>query len=127
MIFLFLYILVLPVNLAVAWWHKRLIKDDRPIVHGLWAALYAVLIAVAAWLLPGMSIGKIAAFALAASCGRLAIFAPALNLMRGLSLTYISKTSTSIIDKMEVRLFGTRAWLVEIIAGVIFFILQFFL
>lgn len=128
MIFLFLYILVIPVNLAIAMWHARLIKQNLPIRHGLWAGLYAALIAMAIWLQPAMPrVGQIAVFALAASCGRLAIFAPALNIFRGLSLTYVSKTSTSVIDKIEVRLFGARAWIVEIFAAVVFIVLNFFL
>lgn len=127
MIYAALYFLVLPVNLAIAYWHAQLIRKGRPIRHGLWSALYAILIAIAVWPLPGMPIGKIALFALACACGRLAVFAPTLNLMRGLSLTYVSKTSTSVIDRLEARLFGARAWLVEIGAGIIFIIIQFFL
>jgi hypothetical protein len=129
MIYLIEFILVLPVNLAIAWWHSRLIKAGRPIRHGAWSVLYAALIAIAIWVcwteLP--HVGQMSVFALACACGRLAIFAPALNLFRGLSLTYVSKTSTSIIDRIEVRLFGVRAWLVEIGAAILFIILQFFL
>lgn len=129
MIYVALYIIVLPVNLAMAWWHSRLIKANRSIRHGAWSALYAALIALAVWAcwtdLP--RVGQMSIFTLTCACGRLAIFAPALNLFRGLSLTYVSKTSASIIDRIEVRLFGARAWLVEIGAAIIFIILQFLL
>lgn len=128
MIYVTEYFLVLPVNLAMAWWHSRLIRQKRPIRHSLWSAAYAALIALAIWLQPDLhNVHSGSLFTLACTAGRLAVFAPALNLMRGLSLTYVSKASTSLIDRLEVRLFGARAWLVEIVASIVFIILQFFL
>lgn len=129
MIWLIEFILMGPVTLAMAWWHSRLIKAGRPIRHGWWSALYIILVVGAIGLfwqsLPGWAPAGI--FALACACGRLVVFNIALNRFRGLSWTYVSAGTTSIIDKISIRLFGSRVWIFEAVLAVIFVILQFFL
>jgi hypothetical protein len=122
-------ILVLPVNIMLAWWHSRLIKAGRPIVHGLWGLLYAGLIGVAIWLLwPAVALlSHVSAFALACAAGRVPVFNIALNFFRGLSWDYMSATSTSIIDKIMLRLFGRNVRVLWAALIAVAIILQFFL
>jgi hypothetical protein len=122
-------ILLLGISVLIAWYHSRLIKKNRPIYHGLWSAAYALLILAAGWwvhtaLTPAY---KLWLYGVAACAGHLVVFNVALNRFRGLSWTYVSKTSTSLIDWAELRLFGTRVWLLEVILAVVFLILQLFL
>jgi hypothetical protein len=122
-------ILVGPVTLATAWYHSRLIKKNRPIRHGVWSGLYAILVAGAIWwqwaAMP--RVWQVGLFAIACAIGRLVVFNISLNWFRGLSWTYVSPTSTSILDKWELRLFGGRVWLFEAFLFVIFMILQLFI
>jgi hypothetical protein len=89
-------------NIAMAFHHARLIKQNRPIRHGLWACAYmgAVVLSCVVftwWYLPILVLN------------RAVIFSPVLNLRRGLPVNYISSSTTSVIDKLESRLFG-RNW-----------------
>jgi len=129
MVYLAEIILVGPVNITMAWWHSRLIKAGRPIRHGAWAAIFSLLVAVTIWWQwPSLlSWWKAGLFALACACGRLPVFNLALNRFRGLSWTYVSPASTSIIDRITRRLFGSRIWFPEVITGAVFIILQFFI
>lgn len=128
MIYLAEFILVGPVTVGMAYWHSRLIQANRPIRHAWWASLYASLLLIAVLLLQKqLPEWHILTFALACLIGRLIVFNVALNLLRGLSWDYTSATSTSVLDKIERRLFGSRVWLAEVVLGVIFIFLQFFL
>lgn len=121
--------LLLGLTVLEAWWHSRLIKQNRPIRHGWWAAAYGGLCLIAAWSVGEISppFFKLTLFATACAAGHLVVFNIALNRFRGLPWTYISKTSTSLVDQMELRLVGTRAWLVELFATLVFITLQFFI
>jgi hypothetical protein len=119
-------IALLGISVLEAWWQARLIAGGRPIFHGWWALAYATLIAVTVFLLR-LSVEQTALFVGAQGCGHLVVFNISLNRFRGLPWNYVSATSTSLIDKLEYRLFGTRAWVVEFFAGLAFVILQLFL
>lgn len=123
------FILVGPITAAMAWWHSRLIKAGRPIQHGWWAAVFSIfLLAGVVWQWSRFdTLSQLGAFVFACLIGRLVVFNISLNLFRGLAMSYISANTTSIIDKIERRLFGTRVWLMEVILGLIFTTLQFFL
>lgn len=117
--------------LAVCWvvmaaWHSHLIKQNRPILHGLWALLSCTLM-VAAGLWARVDNWGILIYQAAQGCSRLVVFNVSLNLFRRLKWDYTSPASTSILDKLEIRLFGGRVWLLEVILAAIFFILQIFI
>jgi len=115
-------------TIAIAYWHSRLIKAGRPILHGLWAAVAGILIAAGSWLVwPMLSGHQFILFVIAQGCARLVVFNVSLNLFRGLSWLYTSPSTTSVIDQIERRLFGGRVWLVEATLTVIFLIIQLFL
>lgn len=122
-------ILVIPVSILMAAWHKHLIKKGRKIEHALWALLYGALIAAGMyWQRDELhTIWHIGFFALACAVGRLPVFNISLNLFRGLAWNYSSATTTSLVDHIEARLFGKRTWLVDIVAVIIFIPLQFFI
>jgi|ADGO01.1.fsa_nt_gi hypothetical protein len=89
-------------NLWMAYYHAQLFKANKRIRHGLWAALYLGVVGVFCllftwWYLPIMILN------------RAVIFSPALNLFRGFPINYISSSTTSIIDKIELKVFG-RNW-----------------
>lgn len=129
MIYLAEFILVGPVTVGMALWHKYLIKKQRPIQHGWWALAFMVALIVALiWQWDNLPAAR-ATIAFAAACliGRLVVFNVTLNLIRGNPWDYTSATSTSILDKIERRLFGSRVWLMEVLLGVVFIILQLFL
>jgi hypothetical protein len=92
-------IILLAANIWMASYHAKLIAQHRPIKHGWWTAAYLGLVGLLCmlftwwWLPVGIFL-------------RAVVFNPALNLFRGLAITYISKSTTSIIDKLEYRLFG---------------------
>lgn len=127
MIWLSELILIL-ITVVIAFWHSRLIKSGHPIKHGWWALVSCILIAGATWWVwPELSDIEIVLYVTAQGCSRLVVFNVSLNLFRGLSWKYASPTTTSIIDQLEGRLFGSRVWISEIILAFTFLILQLFL
>lgn len=119
--------------LAVLWvlmaaWHAFLIHEQEPIKHGWWALVAAVFIAAAFWKVwPLLDNWSRAEYLTAQGISRLVVFNVSLNLFRRLPWDYSSPTSTSILDKLERRLFGGRVWLLEVVLACVFFILQYFL
>jgi hypothetical protein len=121
-------LILILLTVGIAYWHSRLIRSGRPIKHGWWAVIAGVLIAAATWWeWPNLSDLQLILFAVAQGCSRLVVFNVSLNLFRGLSWTYTSPTTTSVIDQLEGRLFGGRAWITEAMLGLVFLIIQFFL
>jgi hypothetical protein len=121
-------LLLILVTIAIAYWHSWLIKVGRQIKHGWWATVAGVLIAGATWWVwPDLSDLQLILFVTAQGCARLVVFNVSLNLFRGLSWKYTSPTTTSVIDQLEGRLFGGRAWITEAMLGLAFLIIQLFL
>lgn len=119
---------LIVLSVAMAAWHAHLIKQQRPIYHGLWSLVYLAGVAGATWwICPVSSVSKVILFIFAQGCSHLAVFNISLNWFRGLPWTYTSPTSGSILDKIEIKLFGTRGWLPEVIMIGVFIVLQFFL
>lgn len=87
-------ILFLCINILMAAWHKKLILENKPIVHWAWATLY-VLIIVPFWLLTRNPILVICLF-LIRECS----FSPALNKFRNLGFFY-SNPKTNLHDRIE--------------------------
>ena len=122
------FILVFPVNIGMAWWHSRLINGESMIKHGWWASLYASLIAIAAYLVMNeLPQWHLLAFVAACLAGRLPVFNISLNLFRRLKWDYMSPTSTSIVDKITLRLFGRNARVLWAVLIAIAITLNFFL
>lgn len=121
-------LVLIVLTIGMAYWHSRLIAAGRPILHGWWAALFAILVVGAVALLwARLNRVQVGLYAGAQFIGHLVVFNIALNRFRGLSWTYISKTSTSIIDQAEIRLFGSKVWLLEFLLGVIYAGIQLFI
>lgn len=90
-------------NVAMAKHHSNLIRDGKPIKHGIWGGaylLFAVLLSYLtnSWLLliDSLFIRKI-------------VFDTALNLFRGKPFFYVSATTTSIIDKFHNKVFKGKS------------------
>lgn len=115
-----------------------MIKDNQPIYHGLWAAMWVTCTALTMWPLwedlhqPPIWAEEMSGrlipwlYGIAAGCGHLVVFNICLNRFRGLKWTYTSIDTGSILDHLELRLFGSRVWMLELIIGAIWFALQFF-
>lgn len=107
-------IILAAINVAMAWWHSKLIAAQKKIKHGLWGLFYiACAVALArlhnSWLLlvDALFIRKV-------------VFDLSLNLFRGKPLFYVSATTTSIIDRWHNKVFGNRSEVyMSIYAGVI--------
>jgi hypothetical protein len=120
-------IVVLPLTIFTAWWHHQLINDNRKIQHGWWALLFSAILSGVMWwhwqdLQPDWYW-----FALACLIGRLVVFNISLNLFRHYSAFYISPSTTSILDKIEQRIFGQKVWVLEAMLTLVFITLQFFI
>lgn len=85
-------------NIWMAWCHAKLIRENKPIKHGLWGGGY--LAAVLIWT---VIFGWVYFFLLLVQRG--VLFSPALNLFRRLPINHISSTTTSLIDRLEYKLF----------------------
>src|SRR6516225_5106613 len=79
----------------MAWWHSRLIKANRPIVHGLWAAGYIAAVITIFIILrdPWLMISPFLI--------REVVFSPFLNFLRHKRFFYTNPASGSTIDKLE--------------------------
>jgi hypothetical protein len=122
-------LILMVLSIGMAYWQSRLIKKNRPIYHGLWAAAVAILILAAGWWVRGSLVltYKFILYGIAQASIRLAVFNVCLNRFRGLDWNYVSKSTTSIIDQIEYDLFGARVWFIETFLTVVFIVLQFFL
>lgn len=127
MIYLSELVLII-LTVGMAYWHSRLIAAGRPIKHDWWAALFAILVAGAVVLLwYRLTVAQWGLYAGAQFIGHLVVFNVALNRFRGLPWTYTSTSTGSILDKIELRLFGSKVWLLEIFLGVVYLSIQLFL
>jgi hypothetical protein len=103
-------LIYLAITLGMAFWHFRLIKSNKPIKHGWWSLL-AVAVAGLFGLIDWLYIPVMLMI-------RALVFSPALSLWRGLPITYASLTSTSIIDKIERKVFRTWGHKMGVYLGV---------
>lgn len=95
-------LIFIALNLAMAHYHSRLIKQGKRIRHGLWAAGYLAAVGIFCllftwWYLPALVFL------------RGVVFSPALNIFRGLGISYISTSTTSVTDRLEYKVFG-NSW-----------------
>tara|TARA_R110000868_G_scaffold29391_2_gene109256 strand:+ start:950 stop:1330 length:381 start_codon:yes stop_codon:yes gene_type:complete len=114
-------VLLVLVNIAMAWWHSELIKDSKPIKHGLWGAGYLLLAGAFAvfnhsWIL-----------FIASLFIRKVFFDLMLNSFRGLPLFYVSKSPKSIIDKLHLKLFSSNSELYMTIYFLVIIVINIYL
>lgn len=86
-------------NILMAIYHVRLINRGQRIRHGLWAAGYLAAVGIFCLLFTWLYLPVLVLL-------RAVVFTPALNKFRGLGIGYTSRTTMSIIDRVEIRLFG---------------------
>lgn len=105
-------------NIWMARYHSRLLKRDKKIKHGLWGLSYVVLsVAITCflgdlWLL-------IACFLL-----RKFLFDISLNLYNGRGIFFVSKETTSIIDRVHYWAFNIHSEIYQFIYFVGWFVLM---
>lgn len=114
-------ILFVILNLGMAEYHAYLIKEERPIRHGWWGFLY--LVASASASICEKSFLLFVCLLLI----RKVFFDISLNLFRGLPTFYVSKVTTSLIDKLHNKIFGKWSELYMAIYLITLIILNFFL
>lgn len=104
------HLIYLAFTISMAIYHSTLIKRGKVIKHAWWALLSVViagLFGLINWL-------YIPAFIMM----RALVFSPTLALFRHLPINYTSLTSTSIIDKLERKVFRTWGHKMGIYLGV---------
>lgn len=87
----------------MAWWHSRLFKKDRTVKHGWWGLGYIALATFLAYLSGSILLAVSSLFI------RKLFFDTALNLFNGRAIFFVSKETTSIIDKWHFKLFGNES------------------
>lgn len=109
---------LIVVSVALAAWHAHLIRQQRPIVHWVWATIFGALVAFTTFY---WHFGW--RFAFMQLAGHLPAFNWSLNRFRGLSLTYVSKATTSTID----QLLGHWIVYIELLCAAIFLLYNVFI
>lgn len=110
---------LLVINLIMAWWQARLIRANQPIIHGLWALLYAACLGAAFWITRNPLVPIAGVFI------RECFFAPVLNFLRvpREAFFYRNPSGTSILDQVQGALYVP----VYIVSWIALIILQTFL
>ena len=95
-------ILLILVNIAMAYYHACIFKDGGKVKHGWWGLAYLALTGLFAflyhswWLLiAGLLLRKL-------------VFDISLNLFEGRSAFFVSVETTSIIDKLHYKIWGNK-------------------
>lgn len=114
-------LLFVLVNIAMAYYHCLLIKQNRIIQHGWWTLGYGlacgiVLILTWNWIL---------FFCLILI--RKVVFDISLNLFRGLPVFHISRETKSLIDQLHNAFFGGYAIIYQSVYFVAIVVLNFFI
>ena len=94
MVGIWLFILFIAINVFFAYIDANKIKNNKPIYHGINALEYSILVASVCLATQSLLLA-IPLFLI-----RIPVFNTFLNYFRGKSLTYLSDTTTSIIDKL---------------------------
>lgn len=129
-------LILLAVTIIVAAWQAHLIKEIKPIKHGLWAFLYAVCCAIVIYFIKDdlkttsiiLTVIHYSLFIIAGSIIHLLGTNTFLNYFRHLNLLYMSQTSTSLLDKLEIKIFGIKGvWKFELGLFGVLILIQFIL
>lgn len=87
----------------MAWWHAKLLKQNRKIKHALWGGLYLVVAGVLSVVLASLPFFACSLFV------RKVFFDTALNHYNGRNIFYVSRETTSIVDRIHFKLFGIHS------------------
>lgn len=100
----------------------RIMRNKR-IAHGINFGVYTLFCGVLCWLAQ-WNIGVITLFCASAFCSRQFTFDIPLNRRRGLPFDYVSKANPpkSILDRIEIRLFGYNGRAPFVVYGVVWVI-----
>ena len=109
-------VFLIAFNIWMARYHSRLLKKDKKIKHGLWGGLY---LAVAG----GMSLWFGWWFFLSTLLLRKFLFDTALNLYNGRAIFFVSKETTSLIDRVHYWAFGINSEIYQVAYAAAWFIL----
>lgn len=104
------------INIFMAWYHSRLIKDEKKINHGLWGGAYLMAATLMGWSIHSWWLVFLSLLI------RKVFFDLFLNIFRGLPLFYVSTETTSIIDKIHYKIFKKRS---ELYMGIYLAIIVF--
>lgn len=114
-------ILLILVNIAMAYYHACIFKDGGKVKHGWWGLAYLALTGLFAflyhswWLLiAGLLLRKL-------------VFDISLNLFEGRSAFFVSVETTSIIDKFYYKVFKKNSELYQSIHFLLLVIINIFL
>lgn len=120
-------ILYLAYQLALVVFNLTNVKIDayritrhKAIAHGINGGAYAVIVGVLCWQ-AHWNVWEIILFGVSAFCNRNITFDIPLNLRRGLKWDYVSlaKPPKSILDRIEIRLFGYNGRAPFVVYGVV--------
>lgn len=92
-------LLYLAFTIGMAYYHSRLIKKNKPIKHGWWA-LAAIGVAGLFGLINWLYIPIMLMM-------RALVFSPILSKFRGLRWDYLSRSTGSVLDRIEAKIFRT--------------------
>lgn len=97
----------------------RIMRHKR-IAHGINFGVYTLFVGLLCWL-SHWNVGVITPFCVSAFCNRQFTFDIPLNLRRGLKWDYVSlaKPPKSILDRIEIRLFGYNGRAPFVVYGVV--------
>jgi hypothetical protein len=146
MMYLSELLLVIP-SILMAWWHFKLIGRGKKILHGVWAGVFCIPLAIAIYLLRHKLLGEykeagnffseiwerliqwkaVIIYIICQLCIRLIAFNLILNKLRKEPFDYESPDPKSIIDKIEYKIFGKRIGVLYVILGVTVIVLQIIL
>lgn len=98
-------VLAVFINIAMAGFDYYRISNNKKINHTVNAIVYTALAALCAYLFANLW------YIIPMLLLRPVVFDVLLNVFRGLNPFHVSLTTTSVIDKWEVKLLGTRGWL----------------
>lgn len=113
-------IILIAVNIAMAYYHSVLIKKGKKIQHGYWGGGYLLLAGLLSVLTGSWVLMIFSLFV------RKVVFDLSLNLFRGLPLFYVSKTPMSLIDVFHLVIFKDKIRIYMAVYLVIAIVLNFF-
>lgn len=101
----------------MAFYHAKLIKQNRPINHFLWSAIYSILVIIT--IIFNFKV------AIAAVLIREVFFSPVLNFLRGKAFFYTNPSPQgSVLDRLET---GNSLQIIYFISFAALIVIQFFL
>lgn len=114
-------VILILVNIAMAYYHSVLIENGKKIHHGYWGGGYLLFSGFLSLLIESWVLMIFSLFV------RKVVFDLSLNLFRGLPLFYVSKTPKSIIDTFHNLVLKDKIKIYMAVYSVIAIVLSFFI